>query len=206
MTRTTLRERKKAERRELLSAVATDLFFERGFDAVTIADIAESADVGKMTVWNYFPRKEDLLFDRFAEQIDLVTKALARREGRRVSDVIRDHELELIEAASPLAGIGARVGRFWEVVAESAVLTTRWHAHFRELAGLLGQAYGASLSLSQADLAASLVAATMEHVQRLPLQLQLGAPTEVAEQQETRRRIVTEAFDRLEAGLAALCV
>ncbi|TMR06256.1 TetR/AcrR family transcriptional regulator, partial [Nonomuraea turkmeniaca] len=58
-----LREQKKRETRQAISDHATQLFLERGFDRTTIADIAAAARVAKMTVTNYFPRKEDLALD-----------------------------------------------------------------------------------------------------------------------------------------------
>ena len=59
-----LRERRKQETRQAISDIATQMFADRGFDTVTIAEVAEAAGVAKMTVTNYFPRKEDLVFDR----------------------------------------------------------------------------------------------------------------------------------------------
>ena len=52
-----LRERKKQATRRMISDVATGLFVRRGFDAVTVAEIADAAGVSKMTVFNYFPRR-----------------------------------------------------------------------------------------------------------------------------------------------------
>ncbi|GAA2814346.1 hypothetical protein GCM10010522_34890 [Kribbella solani] len=57
------RERKKQQTRQAISAVATTLFLERGFDAVTVAEVARAADVAVQTVFNHFPAKEDLFFD-----------------------------------------------------------------------------------------------------------------------------------------------
>ena len=59
-----LRERKKRQTREAIAAAAMALFHERGFDAVTVADVARAADVSEKTVFNYFPTKEDLVFHR----------------------------------------------------------------------------------------------------------------------------------------------
>ncbi|MGC4943979.1 TetR/AcrR family transcriptional regulator [Kribbella sp. DT2] len=57
------RERKKQQTRQVISDVATLLFLERGFDAVTVAEVAKAADVAVQTVFNHFPTKEDLFFD-----------------------------------------------------------------------------------------------------------------------------------------------
>lgn len=57
------RERKKQQTRQAISDVATGLFIERGFDAVTVAEVARAADVAVQTVFNHFPTKEDLFFD-----------------------------------------------------------------------------------------------------------------------------------------------
>jgi AcrR family transcriptional regulator len=57
-----LRERKKQQTWGLIAQMARSLFLERGFDAVTVADIARAADVSRKTVFNYFPTKEDLFY------------------------------------------------------------------------------------------------------------------------------------------------
>ena len=61
------RERKKAELRRAISDVATRMFVERGFDAVTLAEVAEAADVSIKTIFNHFGSKEELFLDRDAE-------------------------------------------------------------------------------------------------------------------------------------------
>src|SRR5437764_11098403 len=59
-----LRERKKQQMREHIAETARRLFAERGFDQVTVAEIARAADVSDQTVFNYFPTKEDLVYWR----------------------------------------------------------------------------------------------------------------------------------------------
>jgi AcrR family transcriptional regulator len=67
-----LRERKKQRTRLLISESARQLFAERGFEAVSVAEIAREAEVSEATVFNYFPTKEDLVFqgmEAFEEQL-----------------------------------------------------------------------------------------------------------------------------------------
>ncbi|WP_217912756.1 TetR/AcrR family transcriptional regulator [Miltoncostaea marina] len=74
-----LRERKKAQTRAAISDVATRLFIARGFDAVTVADIAEAAGVSAKTVFNYFGSKEELFLDRDAAMRELIAATVAER-------------------------------------------------------------------------------------------------------------------------------
>jgi AcrR family transcriptional regulator len=62
-TETSRRERKKQATRRLIAGTAVRLFVQRGFDAVSVAEIAEAADVSKVTVFNYFPAKSDMVFE-----------------------------------------------------------------------------------------------------------------------------------------------
>ncbi len=75
-----LRERKKRRTRQQISDVATSLFVVRGFDHVKVSEIAEIVGVSEKTVYNYFPTKESLVFDRADEGIASLTKALRERE------------------------------------------------------------------------------------------------------------------------------
>ncbi len=75
-----LRERKKARTRQLISDTATALFLERGFDAVTVAEVARAAEVSEKTVFNYFPTKEALVLDREQAWAAAVVRALGRAE------------------------------------------------------------------------------------------------------------------------------
>ena len=74
------RSRKRLATRDDISEAATRLFYERGFDHVTVDEIAEAADVGRMTVFNHFPRKEDMFFDRDEEAREIRPQA-----GREVA-------------------------------------------------------------------------------------------------------------------------
>jgi AcrR family transcriptional regulator len=119
-----LRERKKRETRQWISDVATTLFTKRGFDTVTISDVAQAAGVAKMTVTNYFPRKEDLVFDRADAIIAGLARIVAeRRPGESMLGAIRRDFAEAIDRQDPAVGVASP--QFAAMVTGSPVLTAR---------------------------------------------------------------------------------
>lgn len=72
-----LRERKKLQTRRVIADAALRLFRARGFDAVTVDEVAQAAQVSKKTVFNYFPTKEDLVFPKVDRRAELLAEALA---------------------------------------------------------------------------------------------------------------------------------
>jgi AcrR family transcriptional regulator len=78
-----LRERKKRQTRALIRDTAVRLFMQRGFDRVTVVEIAREADVSEATVFNYFPTKEDLIYGQMeAFEHDLLDAVRNRPPGR----------------------------------------------------------------------------------------------------------------------------
>jgi AcrR family transcriptional regulator len=75
-----LRERKKQRTRELIAERARELFVARGFEQVTVAEIARASEVSEKTVYNYFPSKEDLVFWRFESFEQELLDAIRERE------------------------------------------------------------------------------------------------------------------------------
>ncbi len=81
-----LRDRKKRLLRQLISDTATQMFLDRGFDAVKVSEIAEACEVSEKTVYNYFPSKESLLFDREEEMAESIRSAFSDRDTRSLTD------------------------------------------------------------------------------------------------------------------------
>jgi AcrR family transcriptional regulator len=121
-----LRERKRVETRQRIADIATVMFATRGFDAVTVAEIAVAADVSKVTVFNYFPRKEDMLFDRGPEAEALLTGAIENRGPDRTPlAAIRELLVDLVRQGHPLTGVGPGFDGFLRIVRESPTLVAR---------------------------------------------------------------------------------
>jgi AcrR family transcriptional regulator len=85
------RERKKAATRQALADTALELFLERGFDQVSVREIAEAADVSTTTLFKHFPSKEALVFDDEDDhETALVACVRDRPTGRSIPDALRD--------------------------------------------------------------------------------------------------------------------
>jgi AcrR family transcriptional regulator len=106
-----LRERKKLETHRSVWQTALQLFEERGFDNVTVAEIAAAANVSKMTVFNYFPTKEDLVFAPMEEHIEDLAKVVReRRADETVIVAMRRYVLERLAARDPVSGLNDSPG------------------------------------------------------------------------------------------------
>ncbi|MGH8447494.1 MAG: TetR/AcrR family transcriptional regulator [Solimonas sp.] len=158
------RSRKRLATRAGISETATRLFFERGFDQVTVDEIAAAADVGRMTVFNHFPRKEDLFFDRDDEGREVLRLALRQREPHVAPiETLRLLAHRLLADASPYVEFSARSQGFIETIEGSETLKARARAIRDELAQLVtvALAEGAGREADDADarLAAGLLLA-----------------------------------------------
>ena len=97
---TGLRELKKARIRETIAATAIRMFLEAGFDQVSITDIAREADVSRRTLFAYFPTKEDLVLQRFADHEDEAARTVrARRTDQHAAGSIAGGVAERVAAA-----------------------------------------------------------------------------------------------------------
>jgi AcrR family transcriptional regulator len=97
--RTGRRERKKAATRASIVQAAQTLFLERGFDAVSVREIADKADVSPTTVFAHFPQKESLAFgDEYERHEQLVAVVSRRAPGSSISDALKQHYLAEIAA------------------------------------------------------------------------------------------------------------
>lgn len=101
-----LRERKKQRTRETISDTAIALFLERGFDQVSVVDIAAVAEVSKPTLFKYFPTKEDLVVHRFADHQTASSTVVAERPpGVSAIDALHQHFLDGLAARDPITGL-----------------------------------------------------------------------------------------------------
>jgi AcrR family transcriptional regulator len=160
-----LRSRKRLATKRAISAVADRLFLERGFENVTVDEIASEADVGRMTVFNYFARKEDMFFDRDEEAREVLREALRQRDPRVTPiETLRLLAHRLVSERAPYLEFSTASQRFIETVNRSETLMARARAIRDELAQVVTEALSACVGREPADsdahLAAGLLLAT----------------------------------------------
>jgi AcrR family transcriptional regulator len=197
-----LRERKKQATRRLISNVATGLFIQRGFEEVTVAEIAEAAGVSKMTVFNYFPRKEDLFLDRHAERLaELTSVVRSRAEGVSACAALRAHQHSLLAAGHPLSGAIAGGPGFWWVLTSSPALMARWYEQEREIAAAFAEVFieetgDAFRSRMVAGLLTTAITTVFSHAMS---RIVAGEDAEVVRREQVG--VIDQAFDLAEHGV-----
>ncbi|QLE75376.1 TetR/AcrR family transcriptional regulator [Streptomyces rectiverticillatus] len=203
-----LRERKKRQTRQRISDVATRLFAAKGFDKVTVAEVAEAAEVSTMTVFNHFARKEDLYLDRIPEALGLFTRAAReRRPGESPAAPVHRLVLGLIDARHPLGGVSDTFPAFWRVVLDSPALRARVREAVEELENALAAAVAETSGTSPGEplprLAAALTVTTYRSVYATGL-ARLLAGERADDVAPAQRALADSAFAALEEALRTL--
>jgi len=176
---TGLRERKKQQTRELIAQTARRLFLERGFDHVPVAEIARAADVSEKTVFNYYTRKEDLVYFQLeAFEEELLAAVRDRAPGESVLDAFSRFVLQrrgLLAESDPEAA--ERLATLTRMITESPALLTREREIFERYTDSLAELLARETGAAPDDVEPRVVANALMGVHRALLDF-------------TRRRIV----------------
>ena len=202
-----LRERKKRQTRELIATTALRLFSERGFERVTVAEIARAAEVSEATVFNYFPTKEDLVYGRLEVfEAALLDAVRGRAPGESIPASLR----RFLRDAGALVDAGDTAARqklveISRLIAGSPALRAREREtidrYTQALAGLIAEETGARPDDAEPWVVANALMgvhrALVEYVRRQALAGRLGP--QLARNVRTR---ADQALTLLERGLA----
>ena len=196
-----LRESKKLHTRQQIADEAMRLFVLRGFDHVTVAEVAVAAGVSQKTVFNYFPTKEDLFFDEVPKREAALIEAISGREpGEPILGALRRLQLsECPRLCSP--GFAA----FARIIEESTALQAKELEVMAHFAHVLAEAIQRELSVDERD--ARIAAGLLISVHR---QLFRGARVQALAGKHGPAAIkrlrgdLERAYDLLEHGLGGL--
>jgi AcrR family transcriptional regulator len=206
-----LRELKKEQTRQLIAGTAWRLFADRGFDKVTVAEIAREAQVAEATVFNYFPSKEDLFYSRFeAFSARLADTVRDRGPGEPALAAFRRALLEegglLAQAETGDHEALARLRTVNRVIAESPALLAREQQAFARSAADLAALLAAETGAPRDDLRPQVVANALLGMQRAMVDYVRGRVStgeDLGGLAADVRKLTTEAFALLEQGLAS---
>jgi AcrR family transcriptional regulator len=206
-TETGLRERKKERTRQAIAEAARRLFAERGFEGVTVAEIARAADVAEKTVFNYFPTKEDLFYSRLeAFEEELLAAVRERPSGESVLAAFRGFlmrrrgifDLRDEEATEQLRTITRVITSSPALLAREREVMSRYT---EGLAALIAEETAAGADAVEPRVAAAALIgihrSLIDYVRRRAL-----AGAGASEIGPEVRREAKRAFSRLERGLA----
>lgn len=195
-----LRDKKRQQTRDALSQAAIRLFAERGFDAVTVAEVAAEANVSPKTAFNYFPNKEDLVLERRQEiEIELLLDIRQRPPGEAVIATVRRHTLRV---AAQMNEVDPERRRAFRKVIESSPTI---HARLRQLSLTTEQALAQMLvqdtGAGPHDPTPMVVATALGFLARLAYGVP-GWPVGGADNFDQMVEGINAAFDAFEAGFS----
>jgi AcrR family transcriptional regulator len=208
-----LRERKKREMRRQLSSTATEMFLERGFDAVRVAEIAAACGVSEKTVFNYFPTKESLLLDRFDATMSTVGPALSEPGTAVVAATVQVLEAELDDLTSWWRGqpdpvtAGRELRRFRALIRSTASLRTHQRDMQDRLIATAAAALAIRLQVSAEDprpRIAAIALLGLWQIQAEALARGLDGHQSPDQLRDSVNAEVRHAAETLQAGLGAL--
>jgi AcrR family transcriptional regulator len=199
-----LRERKKAQSRLAISNVATKMFIERGFDDVTVAEVAAAADVSVATIFNYFETKEDLFFDREGEVIAAHSRFIRQRKaGESIPSALRRAFRAGIDASLPrLLSRGG--GSFLRTVEASPALRARARFALDKTEASLAETIAEETGAVKDDLRPRAIAAMIVSIERMLMEDARAAVLRgdaVAAAKRRLSRACDHAFELLESGV-----
>jgi AcrR family transcriptional regulator len=205
------RERKKQRTRELIVDTARRLFAERGFEHVTLAEIARAADVSDGTLFNYFPRKEDIVYGRMeAFEQELLRAISERPPGETILDAFGRFVLD--RQASGLLGADDKhaqelLAAATRIVIESPTLLARENQIFERYTNTLAQLIAKETGKAADDAEPWVAANALIGVHRALLSYVRRQVLAGADHAHIRRKLRTQgkrALALLEHGLSAL--
>ena len=180
------------------------MFLARGYANVTVAEVAEAAGVSKMTVFNYFASKEDLLLDRQPENLAMLRAVvLDRPPGQSVSAALREWCHRMLAEGHPMAAVGPTVATFWTEVMAHQDLRNRLLQQQQEIKDALADALEEAIPGDrwQAEAAAQLIGATISTVFSTAVTKQMnGAPPDDVRAEQPA--VIDRAFTLLDQGLS----
>ena len=195
------RESNRQRTRGGIASAAMGLFATRGFDAVTVAEVAREAGVSEKTVFNHFPTKEDLFFDEVPARLQALVAAVRdRKPGVSVLESLLQLQLRGLQRLT-----SEQFAVFARILDESPALRVKELDVMRQFGDTLAETLRVELGLDALD--AHVAANALSSVQwqffrnaRAPALAGRHGPAAA----RRLRAELTRSYELLERGLGSL--
>jgi len=189
-----LRERKRRRTRAAIAEAAMRLFLARGFDQVSVAEIAEAAEVAEKTVYNYFPTKGELFFDEGADLLaELLHTVSTRAPGVSALEAVRGYLAGLAEWAGHRCPVRP-TAEFRALIAASPALQAAQRQMFARYESALAELLARETGAAPGSVEPFVVAVALVAALRAPFEATAGGA-------EATRHDAAAALELLGAGL-----
>jgi AcrR family transcriptional regulator len=188
-----LRERKKQRTRQSIIEAALALYQERGYEGVTVAEIARRADIAPRTFFGYFESKEDVLLGPGDDRMERVIRAIReRRRGEPILTAVQ-RELQRRDQArhEPRGAARRRLGELLRQPAVQSRLRKRWNRWEDDLAAAIAAEVGTAADDPEPRVVAAVVTAA----------IRIAAESAGA-RSGRREEVASRVFELIASGLA----
>jgi AcrR family transcriptional regulator len=186
-----LRERKRAQTHARIQAEAVRLFIERGFEATTLDDIADAAEVSRRSLFHYFGSKEEIVFSTKADFPNLIAEAVGRRPRQEPLLDMVEHAL----ADMARRYLSPQIRALTRLIRDTPALSAGDQAKYKQLERVLARALAERKSVPESDIACRVTAAAAIGI------LKLGVEDWVLREDSDPEKFGKAAFDALRSVL-----
>jgi AcrR family transcriptional regulator len=187
-----LREIKKRRTRQALIEAAMRLYRERGFDGVTVAEIARQADVAPRTFFGYFETKEDVFLGRGDDRMDRLVRAIRERDRRQ--PILAAIRPVLLQDREPVPAASARGRPGLPELLRHPAMVHRLRERWNQWEDVLAEAIAEDVGATAGDPRPRVVAAAITGAIRI-------AAAAATEQPNRRKQVAVQVFELLASGL-----
>lgn len=188
-----MRDRKKQRTRQGLIDAAMRLYRQKGFDGVTVAEIAREADVAPRTFFGYFERKEDVFLGRGDDRLERLVEAIRGRDRRQ--SILAAVRSELLRDRETSPGAKSKAGPDLSELLQHPAIANRLRARWNRWEDILAEAIAADVGAKPRDPEPRIVAAALTGAIRV-------AAAAAREHPRRRKEIAARAFNLLGPALS----
>jgi AcrR family transcriptional regulator len=201
-----LRERKRRLTRQTISDAATAMFATRGFDHVTVSEVARRVGVSEKTIYNYFPTKESMVLDTVDDSLEQMSRALRERgpDESLTQAVLRALEADMRRFDEVSDELAQFIPMFVGMIETTAALRAAWLEMYDRLADVIREELAVQAGVDPEDPEVGIAARSLASLAEVGVESRVRRSEQGLRGDELRDAIHTDvqrAARLLETGL-----